>query len=131
MIVVDASAALNLVLAKPTALPIAERMFGPQGRTLAPELIELEVLQVLRRLVLAEGLSPERAAEAIRLFHDLPINPVGHRALAGRVWALRHQLSAYDAAYVALAEAVDAPLLTCDRRLAAAHGHHARIELVG
>ncbi len=80
--------------------------------------------------MLTEGLEPERAAAAIELFHDLPIHTVGHRVLAKRIRELRHQLSADDAAYVALAEALDAPLLTCDRRLATAHGHHARVELL-
>lgn len=130
MIVVDASAVIELVLAKPSAGSTLERMYGRDGLTLAPELIEVEVLHVLRRLVLTEGLGPERAAAAIELFHDLPIRAVGHRALAMRIWELRYQLSAYDAAYVALAEALDAPLLTCDRRLANAHGHHARVELL-
>ncbi len=130
MIVVDASAVIELVLAKPAAGSILERMYGRDGLTLAPDLIEVEVLYVLRRLVLNEGLGPERAATAIALFHDLPIHTVGHRALAMRIWELRHQFSAYDAAYVALAEGLDAPLLTSDRRLMNSHGHHARVELL-
>jgi predicted nucleic acid-binding protein len=130
VIVVDASAVINLLLAKPQAASIVARMYGRNGRAFAPALLEVEVLHVLRRLLRADELSLERAAEAIDLFHDLPIHPVGHRPIAGRIWGLRHQFSAYDAAYVALAEAMDAPLLTCDRRIANAHGHHARVELL-
>jgi predicted nucleic acid-binding protein len=60
---------------------------------------------------------------------DLPLSRYPHDVLLPRVWELRHNLTAYDAVYVALAEALDAPLLTCDRRLAAARGHHARVDL--
>lgn len=131
MIVIDASAAITLILAKPSAPAIAERVLAQDEWVVAPELIELEVLQVLRRLALANEISAARAGDALSFFHDLPIYPQEHRLLAARIWELHHQLSAYDAAYVALAEALDAPLLTCDRRLANAHGHHARVEVVG
>jgi predicted nucleic acid-binding protein len=130
VIVVDASAVIDLVLAKPASGDILERICARDSQALAPELIEVEVLHVLRRLVLGDELPADRAALAIGYFHDLPIRTMGHRMLARRIWELKHQLSAYDGAYVALAEALDAPLLTSDRRLAASQGHHARIELL-
>ncbi len=131
MIVVDASAVLTLILARSPATSIADRLFASHESLAAPELIELEVLQVLRRVALGGEVSADRALSALEAFHDLPIDAIGHRALAARIWELRHQLSAYDAAYVSLAEALDAPLLTCDRRLSHTHGHHARIEFAG
>lgn len=131
MMVIDASAVLNLILAKPPARAIGSRIFAAAEWIAAPDLLELEVLQVLRRLSLADEIPPDRAVAALEYFHDLPIDAIAHRPLSARIWALRHQLSAYDAAYVSLAEALDAPLLTCDRRLSNAHGHHARIEFAG
>ena len=75
-------------------------------------------------------LEPSRAAEAVEDLLDLPLTRYPHDALAGRIWELRGGITAYDAAYVALAEALGAPLLTRDAALASARGHRARIDLV-
>lgn len=101
------------------------------GQTLhAPHLIDLEVAQVLRRYAAIGQRAAERCRDALGDLSDFPLRRYPHDCLLSRVWELRHNLTAYDAVYVALAEALDAPLLTRDRRLAAAAGHHARIDLV-
>ncbi len=96
----------------------------------APHLIDLEVAQVLRRYTLSGDLGPDRAAEALQDFLDLPIERYPHDLFLTRIWQMRHNVTAYDAAYIALAEALDAVLLTTDARLAAAGGHEAKVEVV-
>ncbi len=95
-----------------------------------PELIDLEVVSVLRRFVGAGRLTAERARQALTDLHDLRIELVSHRPLLSRCWSLRHNLTVYDAAYVALAEALDAVLLTADARLAAAPDLGCEIEIL-
>jgi predicted nucleic acid-binding protein len=129
VIVVDASAILEVLLRTPAAPAIEERL-SEHGETLhAPHLLDLEVLQVLRRYAAASEISAERAREAL---DDLPafrLRRWAHDALTSRIWELRQNLTAYDAAYVALAEALRAPLLTRDRRLASAPGIRTRVEV--
>jgi predicted nucleic acid-binding protein len=128
--VLDASAAIELVLNTPRAERVAVRALDPAERIHAPYLIDVEVAQVLRRLVHARELTLARGALALNDFAELVIERHPHRPLLGRIWSLRTSLSAYDAAYVALAEALAAPMLTCDDKLARAHGHSARIEII-
>jgi predicted nucleic acid-binding protein len=130
LIVLDASAAVELVLQTPRAERVAARALHPAERIHAPYLIDVEVAQVLRRLVSAKELTPGRGALALGDFSELVIERHSHHPFLGRIWSLRTSLSAYDAAYVALAEALAAPMLTCDDKLARAHGHSAKIELV-
>jgi predicted nucleic acid-binding protein len=130
MMVVDASTILELLLNTPAAGRIAERLFPPGESLHAPHLLDIEVAQVIRRYCRAGELASERGREALADLADLPITRYPHDFLLARIWELRHNLTAYDASYVALAEALDAPLLTCDRRLAAASGHDARIEVM-
>ena len=130
MIVLDASTAVELVLQTPRAERIAARALHPAERLHAPHLIDIEVAQVMRRLVHAKEITVARADAALADFEGLVIERHGHRPLFRRVWGLRTSLSAYDATYVALAEALAAPMLTCDDKLARAHGHKAKIELV-
>ncbi len=130
MIVLDASAAIELVLRTPLAERIAARTLHPAQQLHAPELIDIEVTQTLRRLAQSAALEPARAGLALADFADLAIERHAHGALLRRIWSLRAAMTAYDAAYVALAEALAAPLLTCDARLARAHAHGAEIELV-
>lgn len=96
----------------------------------APELVDLEVLSALRREVRRGALSEARCDAARRALRDLPLRRERHGRLLEGVWALRHNLSAYDAAYVALAEALACPLLTADRRLAAAPGLPCAVEVL-
>ncbi len=129
MIVLDASALLELLLATPKAAPIAARALTPEHTLHVPHLIDAEVAQVLRRLQLCGSVGVARADQALSDFADLPLTRHEHTVLLPRVWALRNAMTAYDALYVALSEALPAPLLTCDARLARAHGHGASVEL--
>lgn len=130
MIVLDASAALEVLLQTRLAGRISVRAFASNESLHAPDLLNLEVAQVLRRYLLSGEVAEERADQAFSDLTELPLTYYAHSALLPRVWDLRHSLSAYDASYVALAEALDAPLLTTDRRLARTHGHNAHIEQV-
>jgi predicted nucleic acid-binding protein len=130
MIVVDASALIEVLLRTPAAIAVEKRLFEP-GRTLhAPHLLDVEVAQVVRRYAAKGEIDGERGRTALADLADFPLRRYPHDFLLPRVWDLRSNLTAYDAVYVALAEALDAPLLTRDHRLAAAAGHHARVELV-
>lgn len=129
MIVVDASAVLEVLLRTPAASAIERRLFAAGEALHAPHLIDIEVAHGLRRYALAGDMSAERGREAFEDLADLSVRRYPHDVLLARVWELRANLTAYDAVYVALAEALDAPLLTRDRRLATAAGHRARIEL--
>ena len=95
-----------------------------------PHLVDVEVVQALRRLVRTGEVSSARAAEAIADLTDLDLHRHTHVDLLGRAWKLRDNISAYDAMYVALAEAIDAPVVTCDGPLAKVSGHRARIEAI-
>jgi len=130
LIVLDASAAVELVLQTARAERIAARALHPAERLHAPHVIDVEVVQVMRRLVQAKEITVGRADVALSDFEGLAIERHAHRPLIRRVWGLRASLSAYDATYVALAEALAAPMLTCDEKLARAHGHKAKIEVV-
>ncbi len=101
------------------------------GETLhAPHLIDVEVAQVLRRYAANVEVDSARCGAALGDWMEFPVRRYPHDVLLPRIWGLRDNLTAYDAAYVALAEALDARLLTRDRRLASAAGHQARIELL-
>jgi predicted nucleic acid-binding protein len=130
VIVVDASALLEALLRTPVADAVVERLFAPRETLHAPHLIDVEVAQVIRRYAATGKIEDGRGREALIDLADLRLVRYPHDLLLPRIWELRDNFSAYDAAYVALAEALDAPLVTRDRRLAAAAGHRARIELV-
>jgi predicted nucleic acid-binding protein len=129
MIVLDASAAVDWLLQTPAGQQIERQIYARQESLHAPHLLDLEVAQVLRRLVAEGVLAARRADEAIRDLLDLRITRYAHSVLLPRSWHHRHNLSAYDAAYVSLAEALGAALITRDARLAAAPGHSATVEL--
>ncbi len=129
MIVLDASAAVDWLLQTPVGLRIEERIYSRNESLHAPELLDLEVAQVLRRLVREAAVSPHRAAQAIQDLLDLRLTRYPHFVFLPRIWQLRHNLSAYDAAYVALAERLGAILLSRDARLSSASGHTASVEL--
>ena len=130
MIVVDASALLEVLLRTPAAALVERFLFDPAQTLHAPHLIDLEVAQVVRRYAASGEIGDGRAREALSDLAALPLHRYPHDFLLQRVWELRNNFTAYDAVYVALAEALDSPLLTRDRRLAGAAGHRARIELV-
>ena len=129
MIVLDASAAVDWLLQTPAGQRIENRIYSRNETLHAPHLLDLEVTQVLRRLA-QQGVVPAyRADEAIRDLLDLRVNRYAHFVLLPRIWQLRHNFSAYDAAYLVLAEKLGATLVTRDRRLASPTGHAATIEL--
>jgi predicted nucleic acid-binding protein len=130
VIVLDASAAVDWLVQTAAAQRIESRIFSRNQSLHAPELLDLEVAQVLRRLVREGELSASRAEAAIQDLLDLRITRYPHFVFLPRIWQLRHNLSAYDAAYVVLAEKLGATLLTRDARLASAAGHAAIIEVV-
>jgi predicted nucleic acid-binding protein len=129
MIVLDASATVDWLLQTSAGQHIENRMYSARESLHAPHLLDLEVAQVLRRLVREGTVPANRADEAVRDLLDLRLTRYPHSMLLPRVWQLRHNFSAYDAAYVGLAEKLGAPLITRDGRLAAAPGHAAIIEL--
>ena len=129
MIVLDASAAIDWLLQTSAGQRIEQRIFLQNESLHAPHLLDLEVGQVLRRLVREGAVSAHRADQAIEDLLDLRITRYPHFVLLPRIWRLRHNLSAYDAAYVALAEELGARLFTRDVRLASTSGHAAPIEL--
>lgn len=128
MIVIDASCALKLLLRQGNAETLAKRLLSEEIH--APHLIDVEVLSGVRRLLRLKQVSHERAKAGLEWFLELAIERHGHAELAWRIFDLRDNVSAYDAAYVAVAELAQAPLLTADGRLARSHGHRARIEAV-
>ena len=129
MIVLDASAAIDWLLQTAAGQRIERRTYSHSESLHAPHLLDLEVGQVLRRLVREGSVSINRADQAIEDLLDLRITRYPHFVLLPRIWQLRHNLSAYDAAYVVLAEQLGARLVTRDSRLASASGHSAPIEL--
>ena len=130
MIVLDASALVELLLGTQRGRSIGARIADPALGLNVPHLTDVEVAQTLRRYVREGDLDPVSAAAALDDLHSLDLERHAHEPLLDRVWALRQNLSAYDAVYVALAEALDTTVLTCDARLARAPGVAGRIELV-
>ena len=130
MIVADASALVDVLLRMREADAIEARLLDSGLRLHVPHLIDAEVAHALRRHAAAGAIGAERGRDLLADFVDLPMQRHPHDWLLPRVWEMRHNLTAYDAVYVALAEALDAPLVTRDQRLAAAPGHSARVELL-
>jgi predicted nucleic acid-binding protein len=128
MIVVDSSVVVDLILQR-GALPLEARL-KTQRMWWAPELLDLEVGNVLRRLLLAKLMSRSRAEEALADYARLPIRRCRHRSLLLRAWALSGHATFYDATYLALAENLGAVLLTRDAKLYRAHRTECAIELV-
>jgi predicted nucleic acid-binding protein len=129
VIVLDASAAVELVLRTPTGARVAARLRG-LGETLhAPHLLDVEVASVLRRQEMLRLISTRDAEQAFADLDLLGVTRYPHEPFLGRIWELRRNVTAYGACYVALAEALGAPLLTCDARLAASSGHRALIHV--
>lgn len=129
MIVLDASAVVELVLGSPRAAAVRARIEDPEESLHAPHLLDVEVASALRCYQLSGELSAEEGREALADLAGLDIARYSHAPLLPRVWELRRSVTAYDAVYLALAEILEAPLVTLDRRLARARGHGARVEL--
>jgi predicted nucleic acid-binding protein len=128
--VIDASALLEFLLQTPLGARVEARIFRDGDELHTPHLADVEVVQALRRLVRMGQVSAARAAEAIADLTDLDLHRHAHLDSLGRAWRLRDNVTAYDAMYVALAEATGAPLVTCDDPLGRALGHRASIEVI-
>ena len=135
MIVLDASAAVDLLFdfgagAAQVRERIEDEDAGEAHESLhVPHLFEVEVLHAIRDLAVGARISADRGLRAVEALSDLRLIRYSHAPLVARIWDLRSNFTAYDTAYVALAEALDAPLVTTDGRLARAPGHRARVEL--
>ena len=133
MLVVDASAVTELLLRRSAAEPAAAALLAHDFDLHAPHLVDIEVLSALRRVVAAGDASPSRGADAVADFLDLPLRRYPHEALVPRIWELRENFSAYDSAYLALAEVIaddGVPLLTADTRFARAASEHTGVEVI-
>lgn len=130
MIVLDASAVVELLLDTVTGRKVAILIEDAAIGLHAPHLLDVEVVSALRRLVRDGSLDDEEAQAAIGDLMALDLQRHSHEALLERAWDLRANVTIYDAAYVALAEALDATLLTCDSKLARAPGTKMRVELI-
>lgn len=130
MIVLDASALLEFLLQTPLGARVEARLFRDKDELHSPHLVDVEATQGLRQLARMGEISTDRAAEAIADLAGLDLHRHAHLDLLTRAWKLRENVTAYDAMYVALAEALDATVVTCDAPLAKAPGHRARIEVV-
>ena len=127
MIILDASAAIEMLLLTAKGTAIHYRI-GKETLH-APHLLDLEVAQVLRRAISLKQVTEQRASAAMSDWLNFSLNRYDHDLLLPRIWELRKNVTTYDAAYLTLAEILDAPLVTCDQRLAKAPGHKAKIEV--
>jgi predicted nucleic acid-binding protein len=131
LIVLDASAAAEMLLALPRAAREVRGRVARSGETLhVPHVFDLEVLAAIRRHALRGVLSKHRTTAALRALADLRVTRYSHVPFRSRIWELRENATPYDAAYVVLAEALNAPLVTVDAALAGATGHRAEVELL-
>ena len=129
MIVVDASIVVEVLLRSDAGAALGERFFEGGDPLHAPHMLDVEVAHALRRCALDGNIDERRGRESFGDLAAMAIERHGHQPLLERMWQLRHNLTAYDAAYLALAERLDAPLLTRDAALASLAGHHARVVL--
>lgn len=130
MIVTDASVIVDVLLRVPGAEALDARLFDSSESLHAPHLIDVEVAHVLRRYTLKGEITEARGKSALARLQRFPLTRHTHAPLLNRIWALRQNLTAYDATYVALAEGLDATLCTRDAPLSTSSGHVARIELL-
>lgn len=130
MIVVDASAVVELLLGGERAEPVLSWIESEEGGLHAPGLLDVEVSQALRRMAANGVMGDSRARAAMEILQELPVTRHLETPLLPRIWQLRDNLTAYDAAYVALAGAIGCPLLTFDAALARAPGLAVPVELL-
>ena len=127
---VDASTVIEVLLNTPVGIHAANRLFDPDETLHAPHLLDVEVAQVLRRYTRTGEIDSARGFQALEDLGDFPLTRYPHDLFLSRNWELRDNVTAYDAVYIALAEALGAPLLTRDAALVSAPGNNARIELI-
>ena len=127
MIVLDASVVVELLTNGALADSLRHDLAGSGDSFIVPHLLDVEVASALRRLVAGQHIDSHRCEEILAQLAALPAERYSHIPLLGRIWELRHNFTAYDAAYIALAEATDSVLYTSDEKLR--KGHHARVAL--
>jgi len=127
MIVLDASVVVELLTNGILADSIRSELARRDESVIVPHLIDVEVISALRRLVAGQRIDSHRSQQFLAELVALPAERYSHTPLVGRIWELRHNFTAYDAAYIALAEATDSVLYTCDEKLR--KGHRARVAL--
>ncbi len=125
MIVLDASVVVELLVQSPIAGPLARELRGRDDVFITPHLLDIEVVSAIRRLVAGQRLDSHRSGQILAGLAALPAERCSHAPLLGRIWELRHNFTAYDAAYIALAETTNSALYTCDEKLSS--GHRARV----
>ena len=130
MVVIDASAVAEILLRTTRGREVSNQLLREGSEIWTPHLLDLEVLQVLRRHTRRGALTAEEARAAVADLAEFPVRRHRHDLLLERVWSLRENATAYDATYLALAEALDAPLLTCDRALARVPGVAAEVRVI-
>lgn len=128
MIVLDASVVVELLTNGILADSIRNELAGRDESVIVPHLIDIEVMSAIRRLAAGRRIDSHRSEQFIEALADLPAERFSHTPLLGRIWELRHNFTAYDAAYIALAEATGSVLYTCDEKLS--RGHRARVVLI-
>lgn len=127
MIVLDASAVVELVTNGPLAESLRHDLASREDTFIAPHLLDIEVLSALRNMVAGQRLDSHRCEQILENLGVFPAERYEHTPLLRRIWELRHNFTAYDATYIALAEATNAVLYTCDKKLCT--GHRARVKL--
>lgn len=129
--VVDSSALVELLTVEAEELDVAlaDRLMTVIPHV--PDVVDVEFHHALRGLLLGAKISAERAEHARQLFADVPKIRFPTHELTDRIWSLRHNFGAYDAAFIALAESLEAPLITCDVKQANVNGHYAQVEVYG
>ena len=125
MIVLDASVVVELLTNGPSADSLRRELAGRGGSFLVPHLLDVEVASALRNMTAGRRIDSHRGAQLLEELAMLPAERYSHAPLLARIWELRHNFTAYDAAYIALAEATNAVLYTTDEKLG--KGHRARV----
>jgi predicted nucleic acid-binding protein len=127
MIVLDASVVVELLTNGPLADSLRQDLAGRSDSFVSPHLLDIEVVSAIKRLVAGQRIDSHRSEQLLTGLAMLPARRFPHAPLLSRIWELRHNFTAYDAAYIALAEATNSVLYTSDEKLA--HGHRARVAL--
>ena len=127
MIVLDASVVVELLTNGPLADSLRQEMARSGEAFIVPHLLDVEVVSAFRNMVAGQRIDSHRSEQVLAGLAALPAERYSHLPLLGRIWELRHNFTAHDAAYIALAELTDATLYTCDGKLS--KGHRARVEL--
>ena len=129
MLVVDASCLFEVLVGTARA-PLVRQSLVEDPDQAAPHIVDVEVLSVVRRELLAGHLDAIAAEQAVEDLHDWPAERYGHRSLLAHAWELRFNVRGWDAVYVALAEGLDATLITMDHRLGRVHGLRCHVQVL-